>query len=84
MTEMIEVIRAENPNGLRVGNEESGYTSLSSAEYEETLTQWAAARLQKQAEQAEALALNNAKIEAANKLIALGIDPKVFGLQVAE
>lgn len=78
--EMIEIIRAENPNGLRVGDEETGYKDLTAAEYEATITEWAENRLAKQAKLAEAEAVATAKTEATEKLIALGIDPKALGL----
>lgn len=78
--EMIEIIRAENPNGLRVGDEETGYTDLTDAEYEAQITEWAENRLAKEAKIAEELAVVTAKTEAAEKLIALGIDPKALGL----
>ena len=49
LAEMIEIIRAENPDGLRVGSDEQGYTQLSSAEYETQIAQWADGRLTKEA-----------------------------------
>jgi hypothetical protein len=78
--EMIEIIRAENPNGLRVGDEETGYTDLTAAEYEAQITEWAENRLAKEAKIAEAEAVAAAKLDAVDKLIALGIDPKALGL----
>ncbi len=78
--EMIEIIRAENPNGLRVGDEENGYTDLTVAEYEAQITEWAENRLAKEAKIAEAEALATAKTDAIDKLTALGIDPKALGL----
>jgi len=77
--EMIEIIKAENPT-LRVGDNEVGYTQLSAEEYEATVAEWAANRLAKQARLAEAEADAESKLDAANKLIALGINPKVLGL----
>jgi hypothetical protein len=79
-TEMIEIIRAENPNGLRTGSDESGYTDLTPAEYEAQITEWAENRLAKDAKIAEAEALETAKTDAIDKLTALGIDPKALGL----
>jgi hypothetical protein len=79
LNEMIEIIKAENPT-LRVGDDESGYTQLSAAEYEATIAEWAANRVAKQARLAEAAKVETAKIEAAEKLMALGIDPKALGL----
>lgn len=82
--EMIEIIRTENPNGLRTGSDEAGYNDLTAAEYEAQIAEWAEARLAKEAkvaaDLAEAEAKAIAKTEAAEKLIALGIDPKAFGL----
>jgi hypothetical protein len=84
LTEMIEVIRAENPDGLRIGDEENGYTQLSAADYEAQITIWAENRLAKltkiAAEEAEAQAVLDAKLDAVEKLTALGIDPKALGL----
>jgi len=68
--EMIEVIRAENPNGLRVGNEENGYTQLSEADYEAQISQWALGRLAKEAKAAEA---EQAVTDKATLLAKLGI-----------
>lgn len=79
LKEMIEIIKAENPT-LRVGDDERGYTQLSADEYEATIAEWAANRLAKQTKLAEAEAVETAKIDAAEKLTALGIDPKALGL----
>ena len=84
LTEMIEVIRAENPNGLQIGDEENGYTDLSAADYEAQIAQWAQGRLDKEAKLAEAEALATAKLEAVDKITALGIDPKALGLVIKE
>ena len=54
LEEMIEIIRAENPDGLRMGDDERGYTDLSAAEYEAQIAQWAANRLAKETRIAEA------------------------------
>jgi len=78
--EMIAIIKAENPDGLRVGDEDAGYTQLSAAEYEATIAEWADARLAKEAKLAEAAQAAQAKAEALDKLTALGIDPKALGL----
>lgn len=78
--QMIEIIRAENPNGLKIGSEEYGYSDLSVDEYEAKIAEWADARLEKEAKQAEADAIAQSKIEAIEKLTALGIDPKALGL----
>jgi hypothetical protein len=79
-TEMIEIIRAENPNGLRIGNEIDGYTDFTEAEYEAQIAEWADARLAKEAKLAEADLVAAAKLDAIDKLTALGIDPKALGL----
>jgi hypothetical protein len=47
LNEVIEVIRAENPNGIRVGSDEVGYTDLTAAQYEAQIQEWAMARLAK-------------------------------------
>ena len=82
--EMIDVIRAENPAGLRTGSDEAGYTDLTAAEYEAQIAEWAEARLAKEAkiadDLAEAEAVAQAKLDAVDKLTALGIDPKALGL----
>jgi hypothetical protein len=79
LNEMIEIIKQENPT-LRVGNDEAGYTDLDAADYEAKVAEWAANRLAKEAKLAEAEAIEIAKVDAAKKLIAMGIDPKAFGL----
>lgn len=84
LIEMIEIIRAENPNGLRIGDEENGYTDLTAEEYEAQIAQWAQNRLDKEAKLAEAEALATAKLEAIDKLTALGIEPKALGLVIEE
>jgi hypothetical protein len=83
LNEMIEVIKAENPV-LKTGNEEQGYEEIKGALYDEIIAQWAQGRLDKEAKLAQAQADELAKIEAIQKLTALGIDPKVFGLQVEQ
>jgi hypothetical protein len=80
LNEMIEIIKAENPNGLRVGDDEAGYTNLTPTEYESQIAEWAQNRLDKEAKQAEAQAKAEAKLDALDKLTALGIDPKALGL----
>ena len=80
LNEMIKIIEAENPNGLRVGDDEAGYTDLTPAEYDAQIAQWAEGRLDKLARQADAEAIATAKAEAVDKLTALGIDPKALGL----
>ena len=79
LNEMIEIIKAENPT-LQVGDDEQGYKQLSAKDYDAQITEWAKGRLEKQAKQAEANAVADAKVDAVVKLTALGIDPKALGL----
>lgn len=74
LNEMIEIIRAENPNGLRVGSDETGYTDLTDAEYEVKITEWANVRLDKEEQAAKAQAALAAKAAAEAKLAALGLN----------
>ena len=53
-TEIIEIIKTENLNGLRTGSDETGYTDLTSAEYEVQVAEWADGRLAKLAQIAAA------------------------------
>ena len=78
-SELIAKIKAENPT-LRTGSDEDGYTDLTPAEYEATVEQWATSRLEQAAQLAEAESVAQAKADAVDKLIALGIDPKALGL----
>lgn len=68
LNEMIEIIRAENPNGLRVGDDENGYTDLTPSEYEVQIAAWAQGRLDKEARLAEAEAKAVAKVALLDKL----------------
>jgi hypothetical protein len=80
LNEMIEIIRAENPNGLRTGNTDIGDRDLTANEYEATIADWAQARLDKQNKIQETEA---AKVAAQAKLAALGLtadDLKALGL----
>ena len=81
--EMIEIIKAENPT-LQIGDDERGYTDLTAAEYEAQIAEWADNRLAKEAkvaaDLADAEAVAQAKLDAIDKLTALGIDPKALGL----
>jgi len=79
LNEMIEIIKAENPT-IQVGDDEQGYTELTSAEYDAQVAEWAKGRLEKLAKQAEEEAISSAKTDAIAKLTALGIDPKALGL----
>jgi len=66
--EMLEIIELENPDGLRVGDDENGYTQLSDKEAKVIFQQWADARLAKEIKLAEAEAKATAKIELLAKL----------------
>jgi len=66
--EMLEIIKAENPEGLRVGNDEEGYTQLSQAETDAILDSWADARLAKEVALAEAQAKAAEKAALLNRL----------------
>jgi hypothetical protein len=80
LNEVIEIIRAENPDGIRVGSDEAGYTELNAVEYEAKIEEWAIARLDKLSKLAEA---ETAKVAAQTKLAALGLtadDLKALGL----
>jgi len=65
--EMIEIIKAENPT-LRIGDDETGYTDLSAAEYEATIAEWAVNRLAKLSKKAEAEAKETAKAALLERL----------------
>ena len=83
LSEMIEIIRAENPNGLRIGDEEIGYTDLTTDEYNAQIARWAQGRLNTEARIAAELAAKEAKEAAEAKLAALGLttdDLKALGL----
>ena len=60
LNQIIKTLEAEYPT-LRVGDEEQGYTELSTAEYDAQIAEWAQARLKKQAKIAEAEAQATAK-----------------------
>ena len=78
-TEMIKILKTENAT-LRIGDEERGYTDLSADEYEATILQWADNRLAKEQKLIDDQLAKEAKADAAEKLTALGIDPKALGL----
>jgi hypothetical protein len=65
---------------LKSGSEESGYTQLSSKDYEATIEQWANSQI---AEEAKIEEQKLAKVSAEAKLAALGLtadDLKALGL----
>ena len=58
--EMIALLKAENPT-LRVGDDENGYTDLKADDYDKTISEWADARLDKEAKLAQIEANAKAK-----------------------
>tara|TARA_R110000868_G_scaffold118942_1_gene315117 strand:+ start:128 stop:379 length:252 start_codon:yes stop_codon:yes gene_type:complete len=70
LDEMIKIIKGENPNGLRVGDDEAGYIDLSPADYQTTIEKWAEGRL---AKEAHAKTKAQAVIDKASLLAKLGI-----------
>ena len=65
--QMIELLKAEFTT-LRVGDDEAGYTELSTDEYEAQIAQWAEVRLEEQAKQAELEAQAAAKAALLDRL----------------
>ena len=81
-TELIAKLKAEYPSLNR--GEDDQVIPLTSAEYEETIAAWADSIIDNELQIQKALEAQVAKKEAIEKLKALGIDPKVFGLEVDE
>jgi hypothetical protein len=77
--ETIAALKIQYPT-LKTGSDEQGYKDLSKAEYEATIEKWADSELEAIATKAEAEAVAQAKLDAVDKLTALGIDPKALGL----
>jgi hypothetical protein len=77
--EIIKSLKTEYPT-LRTGSDEAGYLDMTPAEYDATIENWATNQLEQDAQIAEAEATTQAKLDAIDKLTALGIDPKAFGL----
>ena len=73
LNKMIEIIKAENPDGLRTGSEEEGYTDLTPIEYEEQILEWANNRLAKEAK-AELIAQTALAKEALLKKLGITAD----------
>ena len=67
--EIIQLLKVEYPT-LQTGNDEQGYTQLSAADYETTISEWADARLKKEAKAAAAL---QAEVDKEALLAKLGI-----------
>ncbi len=80
--ELIAELKAKYPT-LNRGEDEQ-VIPLTDAEYEETISVWADSLIADELKQQEMLAARLAKIEAIDKLKALGIDPKVFGLEIEQ
>jgi hypothetical protein len=75
----IAALKLEHPT-LKSGGDDAGYVDLTPEEYEATIEAWADSILDKEAKATEAEATAQAKLDAIDKLIALGIDPKALGL----
>jgi hypothetical protein len=65
--QMIEILENQFPT-LKVGSDDSGYTELSADEYNATITEWANAKLAKEAKEAEAQAKAQARAELLERL----------------
>ena len=82
-TDKIAELKLQYPT-LKTGSDEAGYTDLTFAEYEATIEAWVENAMAKEAKIAaqlvEAEAIAAAKLDAVDKLTALGIDPKALGL----
>lgn len=78
-SDKIAALKTEYPT-LKNGSDETGYVNLTAQEYEATIEQWADSILAAEAEAAEAEIAAKAKLDAIDKLTALGIDPKALGL----
>jgi hypothetical protein len=70
--EIINQLMTEFPT-LRIGDDNVGYTDLTAEEYEATISEWADAKLAKEAEEFEVQAKAQAKVVAQAKLAALGL-----------
>lgn len=79
LEEIKQIIRTENPT-LRLGDDETGYTEVTGADYEATIAEWAQGRLDKFIKISEVETKIDSKLEAFEKLTALGLDPKAFDL----
>jgi hypothetical protein len=77
--QLITELKLQYPT-LKIGSDEQGYESLSEIEYETTIEKWADAQLAAVEFANEVEAAKTAKIDAIDKLTALGIDPKALGL----
>jgi hypothetical protein len=80
--EIIESLKLQFPT-LRVGDEDKGYTELSSEQYEAQILEWADAKIEADLKIAEAQAKATAKTAAQAKLAALGLtveDLQALGL----
>ena len=59
--EIMEIIKAENADGLRIGNDVDGYEVLNKKDTDAILDEWANGRLEKISRQAEIDAKANSK-----------------------
>ena len=76
--EMIAIIKAENPT-IQIGDEDSGYTDLTGAEYDAQIAEWADGRLVREARESEQ---NQAIKDKAALLAKLGITADEFKLLI--
>lgn len=81
-TELITELKAEYPSLNR--GEDDQIIALTAAEYEETIAAWADSIIENELQLQKAIEARMAKKDAIEKLKALGIDPKVLGLEVDE
>lgn len=65
--QIIQELKLQFPT-LKLGDDDAGYTDLSSEEYEATIEQWADAKLAKETAKLEAEQLRQTKISAYQKL----------------
>jgi hypothetical protein len=65
--EKIAQLKLEYPT-LRLGDDERGYTDLSEADYEATISDWADAQLEQEAEEEEKAAKAQARTDLLAKL----------------
>lgn len=72
-SDKIAALKLEYPS-LKVGSDESGYTDLTTAEYETTIEAWAISILDNEAREQAALDAIAAKETAIAKLASLGLD----------
>jgi len=79
--EMIAILEAENPDGLRIGDDTDGYTQLTKKEYDAQIAEWADHRL---AKEVKAQALADAAIAFQALLDKLGITAEEAALLLGQ